>query len=199
MERLILGDVSWERIELGLSRVRERLERSTAALNAAGIDYAVIGGNAVSLWVSRIDAEAVRNTRDVDLLLRRDDFENARIALEQAGFVHRHSAGVDLFLDTPDTRARDALHIVFAGEKVLPGHAEAAPDVHQSEPAGPFRLVQLEPLVRMKLCAFRRRDQMHLCDLISIGLVDQSWVERLPGPLGDRLQELLDDPDEWRS
>lgn len=78
-----------------MERVRERLLRATAALDGAGVPYAVIGGNAVAAWVSRVDEAAVRNTRDVDLLVRQD-FGRARSALEEAGFVHRHAMGVQL-------------------------------------------------------------------------------------------------------
>ena len=64
-----LGPFSWERMIRAVEKVRERLERATAALEAAGAPYAVIGGNAVAAWVSRVDPSAVRNTADVDLLL----------------------------------------------------------------------------------------------------------------------------------
>jgi len=35
----------------------------------------------------------------------------------------------------------------------------------------------------------------HLCDLISVGLVDESWRLKLPGELAGRLQSLLDTTD----
>lgn len=57
-----------------VERVRERLLRACGVLDRAGISYAVAGGNAVAAWVSRVDEAAVRNTRDVDLILRRSDF-----------------------------------------------------------------------------------------------------------------------------
>jgi len=34
-------------------------------------------------------------------LLRRSDLPAARHALEAAGFVYRHSSGIDMFLDGP--------------------------------------------------------------------------------------------------
>src|SRR2546430_15356768 len=69
-----------------VEKVRERLERAAAALEKAGVPYAVVGGNAVAAWVSRVDESAVRNTRDVDILLRRSDLEAAIKALGTAGF-----------------------------------------------------------------------------------------------------------------
>src|SRR5258705_13225342 len=111
-----------------VEKVRQRLRRAVAALEAAGIPYAVAGGNAVAAWVSRVDEAAVRNTQDVDILLRRTDLPAAKAAMVLADFVYRHAATLDLFLDDPSARARDAVHLVFAGEKVRPDHPDVAPD-----------------------------------------------------------------------
>lgn len=178
-----------------VEKVRERLQRAAAALQKAGIPYAVAGGNAVAAWVSRVDEAAVRNTQDVDILLRRADLERAREALASAGFVYRHARGVDMFLDGPNARARDAVHVVFAAEKVRPEYPLPAADVSEAEEAAFFRLLSLDALVRMKLTSFRDKDRMHLRDLIEVGLVDEGWRERLPAELAERLQRLLDDPD----
>ena len=150
---------------------------------------------------SRVDEAAVRNTRDVDILLRRADLEAARQALESAGFVYRRAAslgqpsGLDLFLDGAGTSPRDALHLIFACEKVRPDSLAASPDVTESEAADQFRLITLEGLVRMKLAAFRDKDRTHLRDLIEVGLMDSSILDRLPGELGQRLQILFRTPD----
>ena len=136
----------------------------------------------------------MRNTQDVDILIRRADLPAAKAALEQAGFIYRHTAGVDVFLDGPDAKARDAVHIVFAGEKVRPAEPLANPDVSDSEPAEHFRILSLDALVRVKLTAFRDKDKVHLRDLIEVGLIDASWLTRLPPALVERLQMLLDTP-----
>ena len=47
----------------------------------------------------------------------------------------------------------------------------------------------------MKLNAFRRKDQVHILDMLSLGMIDTSWLDRYPEPLRQRLQQLLDDPD----
>ena len=178
-----------------VEKVRARLDRAVTALEGAGIPYAVAGGNAVAAWVSRIDEAAVRNTQDVDIVLRRDDFERAKLALDSAGFVFRHVKSVDMFLDGPNAKARDAIHVIFAGEKVDSDYLAPAPDVSESNHDGPFQIVDLEPLVRMKLTSYRRKDQVHLLDMIDVGLVDESWPARFPAELASRLQELLDNPD----
>jgi hypothetical protein len=178
-----------------VERVRQRLLRAAAALEAAAVPYAVIGGNAVAAWVARVDEAAVRNTADVDLLLRRADLAAATSALSQVGFVPCGVAGVTLFLDGPEAGPRDALHVIFAAEKVQADYPLPAPDVAEAEQGDQFRILSLEALVRMKLTSFRDKDRVHLRDLIDVGLVDSSWTGRLPEALADRLQEILDNPD----
>ncbi len=126
---------SLERVENAVEKVRHRLLRAAAALRTANVPYAIAGGHAVALWVSRVDDAAVRNTQDVDVLIRRCDFDAAKAAFESAGFVHRRVAAIDMFLDGPAAKPRDAVHIVFAGEKVRPHEALATPDVSESEDA----------------------------------------------------------------
>ena len=184
----------WERAFLAAEKVKERLRRSTQALEKAGVPYAVVGGNAVAEWVGRVDEDAVRNTRDVDILVRRDDLPAIKAALEPAGFVHCHSFGVDMFLDGPEGRPTQAVHLLFAGEAVRINDPIRAPEVGDSEQGAEFRVVSLEALVKMKLTAFRDKDRTHLRDLIGVGLIDQSWTSRLPPELAARLQQLLDNP-----
>lgn len=178
-----------------MEKVRERLCRAAAALEAAGVPYAVAGGNAVAAWVSRVDEAAVRYTQDVDILLRRSDLPEAIAAMNRSGFIHRHAAGGEMFLDGPKAGVRDAVHLVFAAEKVRPEYVMPAPDVTESEATESFRLVTLSALVRMKLTAFRDKDRMHLRDLIAVGLVDATWLSQLPAALSVRLQSLLDNPE----
>lgn len=197
-----LGPVSWKRMSEGIEKVKNRLMRATRALDAKGVEYAVIGGNAVAAWVSRVDDSVVRNTRDVDLLVRRSDMDTVTAALESVGFVHRKTAilggkgSIELFLDGPNAKARDAVHVVFAGEKVRQEFPEPAPGVERIDPtAKEFRLLDLEALVAMKLTSYRRKDQVHLLDMIEIGQIDESWLTRIPESLRERFQALLDDPD----
>jgi hypothetical protein len=149
----------------------------------------------VAEWVGRIDDAAVRNTQDVDIMIRRSDLGAAKSALEAAGFVHCQVLDVDMFLDGPNGRPKDAVHIVFAGEKVRAEYLTPSPEIAESEPAPQFQVVALEALVRMKLNSYRLKDRVHLLDMIGVGLVDQTWTTRFPGPLAERLQVLLDNPD----
>jgi hypothetical protein len=195
MTILPLGLQSWERTIRAVELVKDRLLRATAALENAGIAYAVIGGNAVAAWVGRVDQSALRFTQDVDLLILRSDLDATKSALETAGFLYRYVASVDLFLVGPDAKARDAVRVIFAGERVRPDYTLPAPDVVESQPAEMFRGLRLDALMRMKLTSFRDKDRTHLRDLISVGLVDESWRINLPDELAARLQSLLDTPD----
>jgi hypothetical protein len=179
---------------MAAEKVKERLRRSTAALEQAGVAYAVVGGNAVAEWVGRVDEDAVRNTRDVDILIRRADLPAAKAALEPAGFVYCQSFGVDMFLDGPEGRPTSAVHLLFAGEPVRTGDTTTTPDVADSEQSADFRVVSLRALVQMKLTSFRDKDRTHLRDLIGVGLIDATWPARLPPDLAARLQGLLDNP-----
>ena len=189
------GLFALDRMERAVEKVRGRLLRSTAALEAAGVPYAVIGGNAVMAWVEQADEAAVRFTQDVDLVLRRDDLERAKTALEKAGFVHRRSAGIEMFLDGPGAKARDAVHVIFSGEKVRPEYVAPVPDVAESVSFKSFRVLSLEAIVKMKLTSNRDKDRMHLRDMLGVGLIDATWPARYPPELAARLQHLIDTPD----
>lgn len=178
-----------------VERVRDRMLRAARALEKSHVPYAVVGGNAVAAWVSRVDETAVRNTQDVDILLLRADLPAATAALTAAGFVFRHVKGIDMFLDGPEAKARDAVHIIFAAELIRAGELAITPGPHECEATETFRLISLEALVRMKLTAFRDKDRVHLRDLLEVGLVDAAWLERLPVALRPRLQQLLNNPE----
>ena len=136
----------------------------------------------------------MRNTRDVDLLIRREDFAAARRALEAAGFVYHQVLDVETFIDGPQGRPSGGIHILFAGEKVRPEDEHGVPDLAESERAADFQVATLTALVRMKLIVWRDKDRTHLRDLIGVGLMDTTWPARFPPPLDERLQQLLDNP-----
>ncbi len=109
MNHHVISALAWERMVTAVEKVRQRLCRAAQALEQAQIPYALAGGNAVAAWFSEVDEAAVRNTQDVDLLLRRDDLDRAKAAQAAAGFVYRHSSGIDMYLDGPGA---DEAHVV---------------------------------------------------------------------------------------
>ena len=190
--------MGWEildRMERAVARVRDRLLRATAVLNQAGVPYAVVGGHAVASWVTTIDEAAVRNTRDIDLLVRREDLAVITSALERVGFVHAEALDATIFLDGADAKPSDSIHLLFAGEKVRAEHPLPAPSLTTiDDPAG-FRVITLEALVHMKLLSNRDKDRTHVRDLVGVGLIDRSWLGKLPSVLAERLRGILDTPD----
>ncbi len=189
------GDALWERIERAVEKVKLRMQRVARLLDGAGIPYAVIGGNAVQMWVAQVDVSAIRNTQDVDILLNRADLPRAIAAVETDGFVFAEVVGVPMFLDGANASPRDAVHVLFAGEKVHHHDPEPAPSVSESERIEDISTVHLESLVRMKLTSYRLKDRVHLMDMISVGLIDESWLNRFSPELRRRLKETIDNPD----
>lgn len=184
-----------DRMERAVAKVRERLLRATGALNQASVAYAVVGGNAVASWVATVDEGAIRNTRDVDLLVRRDDLPAITAALEKAGFVHDELLDVVMFRDGAEGKPSEAIHLLFAGEKTRPDHLLAAPEIQTVDDPAHFRVIVLESLVVMKLMSNRDKDRTHVRDLIGIGLIDESWLVKLPPLLAERLKQILETPD----
>ena len=184
-----------DRVEQAVAMVKERLKRSVSALEAAGVPYAVVGGHAVAAWVSQIDPAAVRTTVDVDILIARVDFDRAKAALEAVGFVHSFTFGIDIFVDGPNGKAREAVHIIFAGERVKPGDSVPAPDLSATAAFEGYKIVEFDRLLVMKLTAFRLKDRVHLLDMIDVGLIDAATLDRLPPELRPRLEQLLNNPD----
>ena len=186
---------SLERMGRAVEKVQERLHRAARALEGGSVPYAIIGGNAVAAWVAKVDEGSIRNTRDVDVLIRRDDLERAKAAMDAVGFEYAFTYGVHLFYERPDGKPSEGVHLLFAGEKVKETDPVPAPDMSESERGAAFQVIALDALVRMKLVAFRLKDQVHLQDMARLGLIDATWPERFPEVLADRLRQILANPD----
>lgn len=188
---------SLERWEKAMETVAERVRRVTAALERHQVSYEVVGGLAVAGWIGKVDPEAIRSTRDVDLVIRREDLPRAQAALEEAGFRFRHVAGVSMFVDQVKPSARSGVHLVFENEKVRPTDTHPIPPIAEDPPRAPdgYRIAPLEALVRMKLISFRDKDRVHLRDLIGVDLITPEIEEELPPDLRERLQQLKQTPE----
>ena len=189
------GPFVFDRMFGAVEKVRERLERACRALEESKVPYAVIGGHAVAAWVATIDDGAVRNTKDVDLLLREEDLPRAADALLRVGFHRDAVMGITVFLDGPDGKPSQGIHVLLAGHKVRETYATPAPDTDEVILINGKRIVELSELVGMKLNSYRDKDRTHLRDLIGVGLISKDWPVRFPPSLAQRLQALLDDPE----
>ncbi len=176
---------------MAIERIQRRLRSSTAALDAAGIPYAVIGGNAVAAWVGRVDPGATRATKDVDLLVRRSDVPRITAAMTSLGFAREDLRDIVLFIDPEEPSKKSGVHLVWAGEKIRPSYSVLSPTVDEAvrDPEG-FLVLDLPALVRMKLTSFRDIDRVHVADMISVGLIDAAVRGSLPSVLLARLNEV---------
>src|SRR5262249_18919949 len=91
----------------------------------------------------------------------------ARISTQPGRLSNRRASAIairqaPICLDGPDARARDAVRVIFAGERVRPEYVLPAPDVSESEESEAFKVLRLDALVRMKLASFRDKDRTHL-------------------------------------
>ena len=196
IELTIVGDVLWKKIGESMDRVELRLRKTISILEASGIPFAIVGGNAVRIWVAQVDPGAVRATNDVDVLIRPEDLENVKRVMAENGYHYRKAAGLDMFLEGEADSVRYAIHVVLANRMVKQNDFEPNPDVEPTEYGDGIRTLPLERLVRMKLNSFRLKDQVHLLDMIHVGLLDESWITKFPKTLSDRLRLLVENPDQ---
>ena len=192
----VVGDQLWKRIGESMDRVELRLRKAIAILETTGIPFAIVGGNAVRIWVAQVDPGAVRATNDVDVLIRPENLEQVKQVMADNGYHYRKAAGLDMFLEGKDDSVRYAIHVVLANRMVKQDDYESNPDVEPSEYGDGIRTLPLARLVRMKLNSFRLKDRVHLLDMIDVGLLDESRIVRFPKPLGERLRSLIENPDQ---
>ena len=102
---------------MAVERVERLLRKLTDALSAAGVEYAIIGGNAVAAWVSTVDEAATSATKDVDVLIRRDDLARITEILRPIDLVPVEVLGVTMFVDRENPNPKTGVHAVFGGER----------------------------------------------------------------------------------
>lgn len=172
------------------AQLMDVMQRVAKAFDGAGIPYQVIGGMAIYLRVDAIDPIAARMTRDIDVAIGRQDLERLRTAIEPYGLRFRHVAGVDMLVDANEPKARSAIHLIMAGEKVRRDYVEPAPAVTNPETLEGVKIAPVIDLVKMKLTSFRLKDKVHIQDLDGVGLITPE-IEQALGPiLLERLAEV---------
>lgn len=177
--------------------MEELLRKAAAvsrALKQAGVPHAVIGGLAVRAYLDTEDEPPALTTRDLDILLRREDIGRARQALEALGFAYREVMGLPAFIP-PGKKLRDGVHVVLSGEKVKPDSLYPCPPFAPEsllDGREGFTCLDLRNLVFMKLTSFRPKDQSHLQDLLEMGLITAEMQAALPPDLQARLQQVLE-------
>lgn len=171
--------------------LHDDLARITQVLGDAGVPYELIGGVAVLAHILGRNRSRSFVTRDIDLLVSRDDLSRLVAAAEAAGYQARKIMG-GFMLIRPDQEPAEAVHVIFAGERSkttqpVP-HPAVAPvsmeffDMHV--PVAP-----LADLIQMKLNSFRAKDQLHLETLDETGLITAALEAQLPEVLRERLAQ----------
>ena len=173
------------------------LERIAAPLAAEQVPYEVIGGMAVMVQVQRVDPSEVRLTKDIDIMIRRSDLERVKQVAESNGFTFGHAAGLYTLLPHGEVKAKNAIHLVFSGERTAATQAVLNPpirpeyvSVHETEVA----VIPVADLLAMKLSNNRDIDRVHIRDLDSVGLITLQIENALPPILLSRLQEIRSNP-----
>ena len=176
---------------MAINKVEALLKKVTRALDRAGVEYAVVGGNAVAAWVATVDEAAIRSTKDVDILVKRSSLGRIQEALRKLGFDFVEVLGVSMFVDRKDPSPKRGVHLIFANERIRPEYAHPAPDPKSAVRARRgFMVIDLPNLVKMKLQSYRLADRVHLIDLRSLDLLSASLIRRLPADLRKRLRQL---------
>ena len=128
--------------------------------------------------------------KDVDAAIARPDLPTVVAAAEAIGWRYRRAAGVDMLVDAQNPRARSAVHLLFLNEKVRPDYLEAIPDSVPVVTREGIPLAPVSDIVRMKLTSHRLKDQVHIQDLDSVGLITPEIEAGLPEFLRERLSEI---------
>ena len=175
--------------EQGMASLTDDLERIVDVLNTAGIAFEVIGGVAVNAHIMEHHRSRSFVTRDVDLLIRREDLDMVVTAGRAAGYEGRKIMG-GYMLIRAGQETGEAVHLVFSGERSKSTQPLPHPPL-QPEMKSIFGLLvpvaPLSDLVRMKLTSFRPKDVAHLEILDETGLISASVEADLPDELRGRL------------
>ena len=169
------------------------LQKLSVPLEKADIRHELVGGLAVFLHVENADSTHSSLTRDIDLMIRRADLRRVIAVAEEHGFRFRHSSGVDMLLYGETSSARNAIHLLFSGEKVKETQAEAHPDIRPVR-AGlhgqDFLVIPVGDLVRMKLSSWRDKDRVHVRGMDAAGLITGDVELELSEELRSRLRHV---------
>jgi hypothetical protein len=167
------------------------LQKLTEPLEAAAVPHELVGGLAVFLHVENADSTHSSLTRDIDLMIRREDLDAVVRVAETQGFRFRHAAGIDMLLYGETTSARNAVHLLFAGEKVKASQVEVNPELRPGRlglHGQQFWVIPVADLVTMKLSSYRDKDRVHVRGMDAAGLITPEVEAALTGELQARLR-----------
>jgi hypothetical protein len=174
--------------------VRDRQARIIQRLRDGAFQFALSGSNATFIWIGSVDESAVRQYRNVELIIDRKDDTQVANDLTNLGLAADIRSDRIVFWHPSIQRERCADMALFAGELLFDRKC-VVPALTHIEWISNDPVISLEPLVTFQLSRWLLDDQVDLRDMIEVGLIDANWLPRLPSDLAPRLQELLDNPD----
>ncbi len=167
------------------------LHKIADTLTAELIPYQVISGLAVLIHVEEANPEHSILTRDVNIMVRRSDFERIRRNAVKHGFRFRHAGGVDMLIYGDTESTRNAVHLIFSDEKALPHYPAPAPPIDPERKLIQGKEVMVIPvvdLIRMKLTSYRDKDRVHVRNMDAAGLITPDVARTLTPELSSRLK-----------
>ena len=180
--------------ETGMYSLVQDVESIVKALQSAGVPFEVIGGVAVNAHIFAFDRSRSFVTRDIDLLLRREDIEKAAKAAESIGYHGKKMLGGYTLIKTGQKLA-EAIHMIFAGEKSKASqpypHPELQPELRNLLGIS-IPVASLKDLLYMKLNSLSPKDLVHIETMDEVGLITPSLEQALPPLLQDRLKQARD-------
>ena len=110
------------------------------------------------------------------LLFAKNDAEEVKRQTRQQ---QRDANARNMLVDAQNPKAKTAIHLIMAGERVRPESVEPAPGLGTGEMIMGARITSIDHLLTMKLTSFRLKDQVHVQDLDGAGLITKSMEDAL--------------------
>ena len=177
--------------ETGLYSLISDVEAITRALQNAGVAFEVIGGVAVNAHILPLGRSRSFVTRDIDILLNRQDLEKASIAAEPLGYQMKKMMGGYTLIKAGQDLG-EAIHVIFVGEKSKSTQPSPHPALNpemKSLFGITIPVAPLQDLLHMKLNSFRRKDITHIEIMNETGLITPALEQTLPPLLQERLKQ----------
>jgi hypothetical protein len=167
------------------------IDRICKVLSDANIPFELVGGVAVLAHILGCERGRSFVTRDVDVLVRREDLARLVTAAEAAGYQARKIVGGYMLIRSGQAPG-EAVHLIFSGERSK--STQPAPHPELNPVRIPFfaLMVPVAPvadLIAMKLGSFRGKDMPHLEVLDEVGLITRDVEIELPALLRERLEQ----------
>lgn len=187
-----IGLTPSERIIAAQAAIQQQLKDVVEALRSVEVPFAIVGDQATSLWIATVDQRAIRTARDMEILLRRQDFQSVSTTLAKLGLKYS-AAGQPRFLLADQPTFRNDVRIVWEDSAFAEHRIPISLGIESIVLLGGFPVLSLDHHIATSLAWDRLDDRVNLLDMIGVGLVSAAMVNRFPDVLAVRLTEILDE------